>query len=571
MSEGIVEMILPGTYIEVRAEGLLSVGAIATGNIGIIGTAEMGTSDIQTLTSYEEARARFGEPGDWDSHTPDANLTLVRALRYLFDDGASTVYARRVLDTSKAKPAEYTLVTDNNAPILHLRAKTPGTWGNRLQVRIEPAEQADLVSDEEVRRSNGTLLLSAQQVLEPPAPAAAAAPAGGAPAPAPEEPSLGVVTVYENSLLHRYQLKKSAPSTEVVQFNATNRSLTLLNAPSDAAIIRVSYHAPMNYLRKVTLRYGNVQEVYIVPSLSYLEQLLMDDVNPSRLVDVVERNGDGLPKLTTRFEPFAQGDNGDVSATDYQDALDDLVDADVQIVVVLRKFSQVKGPVLGHLEKTENLGRERIAIIGADDDDVQKILDNANQVADKRFVLVAPGLQEEDPDTGKLIALPRFFSAAAVAGRLSSVSPHVSLTNKTLPAVAGLSAEYNYGDLKSLVQNRVLALQTKRGIRVVKAISTDDEAFKQISIRRIIDFAKQGTRLGANQYIGKLNNRRVRENLRTTLDGFLADMLQREFLTEYKLAVTADRAMEIRGEVLVTMDLKPTFSIDYIRVVMNLS
>jgi hypothetical protein len=63
----------------------------------------------------------------------------------------------------------------------------------------------------------------------------------------------------------------------------------------------------------------------------------------------------------------------------------------------------------------------------------------------------------------------------------------------------------------------------------------------------------------------------VRENLRTTLDGFLADLVLREFLTEYKLAVTADRAMEIRGEVLVTMDLKPTFSIDYIRVVMNLS
>jgi hypothetical protein len=35
--------------------------------------------------------------------------------------------------------------------------------------------------------------------------------------------------------------------------------------------------------------------------------------------------------------------------------------------------------------------------------------------------------------------------------------------------------------------------------------------------------------------------------------------------------VFADRAMEIRGEVSVTMDLKPTFSIDYIRVVMNLS
>ena len=33
----------------------------------------------------------------------------------------------------------------------------------------------------------------------------------------------------------------------------------------------------------------------------------------------------------------------------------------------------------------------------------------------------------------------------------------------------------------------------------------------------------------------------------------------------------ADRPMEIRGEVRVTMDLNPTFSIDVIRVIMNLS
>ena len=106
---------------------------------------------------------------------------------------------------------------------------------------------------------------------------------------------------------------------------------------------------------------------------------------------------------------------------------------------------------------------------------------------------------------------------------------------------------------------------------MVKAITTDDEAFKQITLRRIVDYCKQGTRLGANQYIGKLNNKRVRDNLRTTLDSFLADLLIREFLTGYKLTVFADRAMEIRGEVQVVMDLNPTFSIDVIRVVMNLS
>jgi hypothetical protein len=117
----------------------------------------------------------------------------------------------------------------------------------------------------------------------------------------------------------------------------------------------------------------------------------------------------------------------------------------------------------------------------------------------------------------------------------------------------------------------VLTLQRKRGTRVVRGITTDDGAFQQISIRRIVDYVKEGTRQRCNQYIGRLNNARVRGNLRTTLDGFLADLKTREFVTDYKLTVEADRLREIRGEVLVTMDVMPTFSIDYIRVVMSLS
>src|SRR5439155_1882577 len=112
MSEAIVEMIVPGTYIEVRAEGLLSVGAIATGNIGLIGTAEMGSADIQTVTSLAEGRTRFGEAGDWDPHDVEGNLTLVRAMGLLFDDGANTVYARRVFDVTKALPATYVVGGD---------------------------------------------------------------------------------------------------------------------------------------------------------------------------------------------------------------------------------------------------------------------------------------------------------------------------------------------------------------------------------------------------------------------------------------------------------------------------
>ncbi|HAP63374.1 MAG TPA: phage tail sheath protein, partial [Cytophagales bacterium] len=36
------EIILPGTYIKVFDEGLVSAGAVSTGNIGIVGTASKG-------------------------------------------------------------------------------------------------------------------------------------------------------------------------------------------------------------------------------------------------------------------------------------------------------------------------------------------------------------------------------------------------------------------------------------------------------------------------------------------------------------------------------------------------
>src|SRR6185312_10770780 len=102
MSEAIGEMILPGTYIEVRAEGLIGVGGIATGNVGVVGTANRGPLDTVTvLSSYSEALDIFGSYDRWPdlaADQPDA-LTLTRTLEQLFKGGASTVYAVRVADT----------------------------------------------------------------------------------------------------------------------------------------------------------------------------------------------------------------------------------------------------------------------------------------------------------------------------------------------------------------------------------------------------------------------------------------------------------------------------------------
>ena len=156
-----------------------------------------------------------------------------------------------------------------------------------------------------------------------------------------------------------------------------------------------------------------------------------------------------------------------------------------------------------------------------------------------------------------------------MAGKLSTLAPHVSLTNKDV-AADGLTTEYSRAEQKNLLQNRVMVLHKHFGIRALKGISTDTGAFKQISVRRIVDFAKAGVRKGSNPYIGKLNNIRVRSALKATLDGFLSSMVLDEMLTEYNLEVSATRAQEINGIALVSLTLKPTFSIDFVKVIMTL-
>src|SRR5215470_13436743 len=142
MGETIGEMIIPGTYIEVRAEGLIGVGGIATGNIGVVGTANRGPlNEVVILGSSADALAVFGSPDPFPANPAGtAHLTLARTLEQLFAGGASTVYAVRV--ASLAADVEMRSMTwQVNAGatnVFTLTAKTPGTWANSIQATLTP-------------------------------------------------------------------------------------------------------------------------------------------------------------------------------------------------------------------------------------------------------------------------------------------------------------------------------------------------------------------------------------------------------------------------------------------------
>jgi hypothetical protein len=187
-------------------------------------------------------------------------------------------------------------------------------------------------------------------------------------------------------------------------------------------------------------------------------------------------------------------------------------------------------------------------------------------MANGRIVLIVSGLRLEDGNV-----LPAGYTAAAVAGLISSLPVQGSLTNRTL-TVPGVALSANRGEQEQLIRRNVLTVIQKDGFRIVKGLTTSGEGtpFSAIPTQRIVDYAKYGVRSAANPYIGRLNNDRVRAALKATLDAFLTRMVLDEALTKYALEVSATRPQEIAGEVSVVMTLQPVFNIEFIRVVMNL-
>jgi hypothetical protein len=475
-------MVLPGTYIEVRSEGLIGIGGITTGNIGIVGTAAKGPVNKPiTLGSYADALEIFGLYDSVVKPASDTNdpLTLTRAIEQAFKGGASTVIAVRIANGDPVAASRAVLDAAGTGTAFTLSAPEAGSWGNQLRIGIVAGD---------------------------------------------------VVNEFKLTLAYR----------NVVE--------TYVGTP--AAI-----HAAIRAERDRDTRLVDASPAAVTATTL----TLIDPAQPLGVAAAGGTLGTDLPNVVS---------------TDYRDGLAQLVDQPVNIVLVGAKAGlNLKGVVGDHLETTEQQGRERIALLGVSDagsaTSVSGIVTEMATVNNDRIAMVTPGVVYTDPGTRKPQNLPPSYLAAAVAGKLASLAPHISLTNKALD-IDGVSVVYGAPITKALLGVRTLVVRRKGGYQVVKGITSEDGAFKQISIRRTIDYAKAGVRLGCDPYIGRLNNARVRAALKATLDGFLSQMVLDEMLVEYQLAVTATRAQEIAGMCAVAMTLKPTFSIDFIRVTMTL-
>ena len=556
------EMILPGVYIEVRPEGLITPGRVTVGNLGVVGTAGKGPVASPTLlSSYAEARQVFGAYDAWvDGNS--AELTLVRALQQAFNHGATRVYAVRVASGTAAKAGF--LINSTSGANTQLAVKTEGTWGNELKINIWDAEEHAFVEGEEhngggaITLANSAVVKSARNRIR------LTTDADGL--------TRSLKIVYES---------EADPAPGPGEVRVMNSGLLEFDAgetPLAADLISASYTVNKSSAVKVTLELDGAKEIYTVVSG---DDLVSDINDQSAWVDA---KGDThvaeLPDKSSAVDAFSvfgtgsntAGNNGE-SGANYQTGLDALLNEDAHIIVAAGQDDNFGDELDAHCQNasSDTIRKDRIAVVGsgvgASLDDIR-----GHTLASDRVIFVGPGIKVTDSGATPPVevTLPGAYGAAAIAGLLASYSPHISLTNKTL-RVGGLEHKFTSAQLSQLVQSRVLAFEQRQGFRIVKGITTaTNTAWHQITTRRIVDYAKFGVRSAATSYIGLLNNERVRSAMRSTINSFLTEMVNDEMLISYELEVTATREEERQGIARVTMALRPTFSIDFIKVTMFL-
>jgi hypothetical protein len=557
------EVILPGTYITVRDEALITAGRVSTGNIGIVGTANKGTvGKVTILSSFTEAREAFGEADNW-AGGGNNELTLIRALSQIFNNGGRTVYAVRTASSTAAQAA-FQVRDGASAALTLLKAKTPGTWGNSLQIKVSPATTNALVSEQ---LAGNAATLTRTKVVS----------GGGLNSIQVRQASTGLLLTY--AIVYVGPINNTLPQ---VLINPATGALTFTSlagfAPVAADTILARYEVPAANCCQVDLYYEGSKESYTVPDAALLAQLvnLRSNIVGAPAADATNAAlYNKLPALIPTAMLFGTGLNGNLagangenaSATDYASGLA-LLEEDIVNIVTLAGQSASNAAMLtalqGHINGTTEIKRERIGVIGCDASTDANVI-AGHSVDSDRMVFVAPGIKNSDSEL-----LTGAYTAAAVVGLIASLPVQSSPTNKVLN-IPGLNVNFSTPQLEKLVQNRVLTIENRSGFRVVKGITTaTNSAWHQITTRRIVDYAIYGVRSGCNPYIGKLNNSRVRGAMKATLDAFLTRMVDAEALVSYELDVTANRAQEIAGECIVTMTVRPTFSIDFIMVTMYL-
>src|ERR1044072_268727 len=118
----------PGVYVEEIPSGVRTITGVATSITALLGRAVRGdVSDAVVITSFGDFERKFGGLA--------ADYPMSYAVRDFFQNGGSKAGIVRLFNPEPGENVQWAAKLSVGA--VPLRAASPGTWGNKLRMKVE--------------------------------------------------------------------------------------------------------------------------------------------------------------------------------------------------------------------------------------------------------------------------------------------------------------------------------------------------------------------------------------------------------------------------------------------------
>lgn len=125
------EYLSPGVYVEEIELGPRPIEGVSTSTAGFLGRTRRGPLEPRLVTGFDEFRRLYG------GHLPVDESMLAFAVDGFFSNGGQRCYIGRIAAQDAAA------TTGTLGGVLSLTAIGPGTWGDRLAIKIEAGSLQD--------------------------------------------------------------------------------------------------------------------------------------------------------------------------------------------------------------------------------------------------------------------------------------------------------------------------------------------------------------------------------------------------------------------------------------------
>jgi hypothetical protein len=468
-------------------------------------------------------------------------------------------------------PASATLLNRNAEPVVRLRCRSPGAWGNRLSVEVREVQDAQ----RNVVRVSLRFLLGGRvrETFED------------------LQVSPGAADDLFDAINTRSRLvvavdpgfEGAMPADGTFAFQDTGEAIAVNVAGQARALLRLLPGAEVSpsglstridaegSVVLVEVFQGGLQErfadlVMDPDSDQYLPYVLLTQ---SRLIRVQPLSSlavnAALPAATA--VPLAFTNGAAPTVQQYQDAIDrltdepriDLVFACIDPGLDDTQVRQIHQSLVAHAVAMADNGAPRIAfgsVTAGEQGDPNRVRDHAASVRNRRFVLVSPAGAE-----------------GAVAGAIGRLNPQDSPTFKPIPLFDVAPAGYRESQLNRLLGPTINAVVVQdrvgRGVVCLKGIDTTGD---QISVTRVADQCIRETKAIAENFIGRLNTEDARTALKQQIVATFLRMERDGALVPstdgsdpaFHVDVYSTQLDFAQGIVRIDIAVRPVRAIDYV-------